>query len=612
MTKKKVGVYSNSSLARTGFGKHARILLQWLNANGYDAFEMAAGYPKGEPRLQGLPWRAYGLTLSDPRLNQEGIKQLNGYGAFGLEEVINLEKPDAVIAIEDSWAWQGLLGRSIYKQNPDNWIFWSPQDSLPLLDSQVEFAKEVKHFAVKAPFAQKAFKESGVDVDFWGALSDFKKYYPSHSQGLEIKRKSSIEDSTLIFGFVFRNQLRKLVTPLIQGFKLFKDRNPEKKAMLVFHTDPTESWNIPRIQRLEGLEKSDIYFTTICPACKDVRLGEFLENKTICTCCGRGELSHPHPNNGISEEELNKIYNSFDAYIHPVNSGGAEFCLAEAIHSGILSATVNYSYGEMYIESNLVESLPFSWYHEVNSSFKKAHPLPEGICNFMEKVANLSEDEKSEQSQKLRKWALEFFDTEPICKKVAAAIDSLSAPDYNYSFPNIDPGISKVEDNEQWIKETYYSFFGESQPGEQDFNFLKDALNRGATRESLYKQSQDIAKAKITPFNPKQFFKENGKKRLLVGLEKSIGDCLILLNVLDELHKKYDPSEWSIYILTSNENKHIFEHLDYIDGFLPPHQAMNTYFYEGSAFYEKLVDIYLQPFKATQSNFGWTHNSFSL
>ncbi len=613
MTKKKVGVYSNSSLANTGFGKHARILLQWLNANGYDAFEMAAGYRKDEPRLQGLPWRAYGLSLDDPNLNsQEGLKQLNGYGAFGLEEVIKKEKPEAIIAIEDSWAWHGLLGRAIYRENPENWLFWSPQDSLPILDAQRDFAKEVKHFAVKAPFAQKAFKELGIDVEFWGALSDFKKYYPAREFGNELRKKSGIDSETLIFGFVFRNQLRKLVTPLIEGFKLFKDKNPDRKSKLVFHTDPTESWAIPRIQALSGLEKEDIYFTTICPACKDITLGSFIEKKTICKCCGRGELHHAKPDNGISETDLNKVYNTFDGYIHPVNSGGAEFCLSEAIHAGVPAATVNYSYGEMYIDSGLVESLPFSWYHEVQSSFKKAHPFPEGICDFMQKIAGMSAEKKKEKSEAARQWALEFFNTEPICQKVATVIDSLSPANYNWEYPCVNPPMPQAEDNETWIRELHGAFFGDTNPSEQDFNFLKDVLSKGATRESIYKQSQDIARARLNPFNPKDYFKDNGKKRLLVGLEKSIGDCIILLNVLDELHKKYDSSEWSLYILTSNENRQIFEHLDYIEGFIPPHQAMNTYFYEGSAFHEKLVDIYLQPFKATQGQWGWTHNSFSL
>lgn len=607
---KKVGVYSNSSLAATGFGKHARILLQWLTKNGYDAFEMAAGYTADNPKLKGLPWRAYGLTKDEKHLNsQDGVRQLNGYGAFGLDEVIKKEKPDFIIAIEDSWAWHGLLGRAIYRKNPENWLFWSPQDSLPILDAQLEFAREVKNYAVKAPFAQKAFADQGIDTKFLGALSDFQKFYPDRESGRELRRKSGIDDSTLTFGFVFRNQLRKLVTPLIEGFKLFKDKNPNQKAKLIFHTDPKENWDIPRIIKLSGLSPEDVFFTTICPACKDVYFGPALENTKICKC-GRGELHHPKPDYGISEEELNKVYNSFDAYIHPVNSGGAEFPLAESLHCGLISATVDYSYGEMYIQGGPSYSLPFTWYEEVQSSYKKARPTAEGICEFMQFISSLTDSERIAWQEDGRKWAVDFFETDKICRQVAEIIDAAPETDYNWNFPCLEPEMSKAEDEDEFIKENHYSFFGEMGMSADDYNFLKQNLKNGAPREWVYQQSQNIVRGQLNPIKPSSFFKDTGRKRLLVGMERSIGDCLILLNVLDQLHEKY--KDWDIYVLTEPQNQQIFEHLDYLAGFVPPWQSLNTYLYEGSAEYEKLVDIYLQPFKATQGGFGWTHNGYLL
>ncbi len=615
MAKRKIAVYSNSSLCRTGFGKHARILLQWLNKNGYDAFEMAAGSDENDPKLQGLPWRSYGLTPSDPnilhQINQsEGGRAVVGYGFFKLEEVIQKEKPDVIIAIEDSWAWSPIIGKAFYRELKDNWVFWSPIDSLPILPAQIDFVKNSKHFAVKATFAQKALKEKGLDVDFWGALSDFNSFYPARDLGLDLRRRSGISDDTFLFGFVFRNQLRKLIVPLIQGFKEFQTKNPDKKAKLVLHTDPKENWDIPRCAEIEGVALEDILFTKICPSCKEVTIAPYKEDKEICKC-RRGEIHTPNTQNGVNEAQLNAIYNSFDGYIHPVNSGGAEMPIQEAAHVGLPIGTVNYAYGEMYIESGHFDSIPFTWYDEVQSLYKKARVTPQGVREFMEKVVRMTSEEKEKHSAAMREWALEFCDSETICQKVKKTIDSIGPANYDWGFPNANPIMPNVEDDDEWIKELHYAFFGDMFPSPDNYNFIKNSLNSGATRESIYKRSQEVVRSMGQIFDPKDYFEEDGKKRILIALEKSIGDCLCLLPALEQLVEKYPLEEWNHYIMTANENRTIFGHLEHLK-FVPVHNISNALYWEGTALTPKLVDIMIQPFSMTQALNSWTKNGNSL
>ena len=54
-------------------------------------------------------------------------------------------------------------------------------------------------------------------------------------------------DKNFIIGFVFRNQLRKSVPNLLDGFKLFKSKNPDSKAKLLLHTHWSEGWDIPKL-----------------------------------------------------------------------------------------------------------------------------------------------------------------------------------------------------------------------------------------------------------------------------------------------------------------------------------------------------------------------------
>lgn len=606
---KKVAVWSNCSLSATGFGVHARILLQWLQDKGYDVIELAAGAHENDAILQMLPWPAFGLSPGSEaernHIMSQGGAQYMGYGRVLIDKVIKEQKPDVIIAIEDSWAWAGLLDRAIYREMPENWIFWSPVDSTPPLQDQIDFFKTVKNTAVKATFAQKEFKKWGIETEFWPALVDTESMRPNRDAGLELRRKSGISDDTFVSGFVFRNQLRKLVIPQFQALKMFKDKYPDKKAKLIFHTNPFEpdQWNCVRHAELEGLSAEDVYYTRICPVCKDITFGPALVNKVKCSC-GRGELQHPSPGNGASEEDKNTIYNSFDVYTHTATSGGFEIPLLEASLVGLPTACPNYSYGEMFVDG-AAQALPFTSYNEVKSGYEKAHSTPEGILEFWEK--NLD----SFDTQGQINWARDFADIDKTCEKVKKVIDSCPQPNYNWEFPCDNPEFPKVETNEDFAAEILYGFFGEVNPKLKDE--ILGELGKGRSRESIYLHNQSIVKNFKNKIDYKSLFKDDDKKRLLICLEKSLGDLLVLNSVLEELKKKY--KDWSIYLLTNSASKQMVEHMDVniiISDSIPTQILENTLFWEGSTNHEKLVDIYLQPYILTQRFHAWTHNGNSL
>lgn len=619
MIKKKVAVWSNSSLAQTGFGKHARILLRWLQDNGYEPIEFACGIAENAPLLQTLPWKTYGLTPNNPEqvksIQDAGAGPMIGYGRILIEQAVLKEKPDVIIAVEDSWAWTGLLERPIYTKLKDNWIFWSPIDSKPLMQEQLSFFKEVKHSAVKASFAQKELAKNGIETEFWPALTDTHSIKPDKAAGAALRANSGISEDTLLFGFVFRNQLRKLVIPQFQALKMFKDKYPDKKAKLVFHTNPFEpdQWNCVRHSELEGLTPDDVYYTTICPACRNISFGPALTEEKMCKC-GRGKLHHAQAEHGLAEKELNAVYNSFDGYTQSSTSGGYEICISESLLAGVPTACPNYSFGEMFVESGVVHPLPFTTYNEVRSGYIKAHTPPEGILEFWEKVVKFTKNERKQLFNAQRKWALEFTNNDKICSQVAKLIDSLPAANYNWAFPCLIPTISTAQKNEDFVKEMSFEVFGEFVP-----HISKDAveaMGKGATREWIAQRFVDIAQQSQQKFDYKSLFRENDKKRLLVCLEKSLGDVFIFGSILESLKKKYHPEIWDIYFMTNSANKELISHIQdinviYSDSF-PAGLVDNTHFWEGAGETEKLVDIYLQPFLFTQRLVGWQHNGYKI
>ena len=92
--------------------------------------------------------------------------------------------------------------------------------------------------------------------------SDF--YRLPDNQRANLKKAFGLED-TYIVGFVFRNQLRKSVPNILDGFKIFKKDCP--KAKLLLHTSWSEGWDIARLLKEKDINNSDILTTYYCSSC---------------------------------------------------------------------------------------------------------------------------------------------------------------------------------------------------------------------------------------------------------------------------------------------------------------------------------------------------------
>jgi hypothetical protein len=147
MKKIKVLYQSDFSLAKTGFGRAARALLTFLyKTNKYEIVHYACGIPDGHPELNKTPWKTIGALPS----SQKEIEQINkdpnlaraaSYGAYRIDEVINEEKPDVYIAVQDIWGVDFAIEKKWF--NKINSVIWTTLDSLPILPTEVEKAKRI-------------------------------------------------------------------------------------------------------------------------------------------------------------------------------------------------------------------------------------------------------------------------------------------------------------------------------------------------------------------------------------------------------------------------------------------------------------------------------------
>ena len=232
--KKKILYQSDYSLAKTGFGRNAKAILSYLYKTGkYDIVHYCCGMNWSNPQLQRTPWKSFGC-LPD---GQQEIQDLNrdpaiaraaNYGAHFLDKIIKQEKPDIYIAVQDIWGVDFSVGKPWFDKI--NSIIWTTLDSLPILPSAVEKAPSVKNYWIWSNFATKAMHELGHKhiKTVHGAVEDSCFYKLPSDHRKDLRNRFNIPEDAFVVGFVFRNQLRKSVPNLLEGYKLWKEKQKIK------------------------------------------------------------------------------------------------------------------------------------------------------------------------------------------------------------------------------------------------------------------------------------------------------------------------------------------------------------------------------------------------
>ena len=401
--KKKVIIHSNFCKAFTGFGKNKKNILRYLYDTGkYELFELANGLQWQDPRTKLVPWECRGVTPSPAQLAALDTKsrRAEGYGYTLVDKAVKEFKPDVYIGIEDIWAFNNYHHKPWW--NKVNCMVWTTLDSLPILPQAIQYAPKIKNYFVWASFAEKAMQEMGYDhvKTLRGSLDTDNFYRMSDEERYNLRLNHRIGDEFIV-GFVFRNQLRKSVPNLLEGFKHFKLNNPDSKAKLLLHTHWGEGWDIKSLMEEKGLGNIDVLTTYVCGSCDKYYISPFKGQQTNCPSCGsKKSVNTTNTKKGVSEEQLNEIYNLMDVYCHPFTSGGQEIPIQEAKLTELVTLVTNYSCGEdSCSEESGGFSLNWSEYREPGTQFIKASTDPKHIHSMLEHVYGMTEDEKVEMGR---------------------------------------------------------------------------------------------------------------------------------------------------------------------------------------------------------------------
>ena len=609
MRKKKILFHSNHSRAFTGFGKNAKNVLQYLVKTGkYDVVEVCNGLAKSAPILRTHPWKTLGTLPDDQNLINEINKDQNrarmaGYGAEMIDEIIEQEKPDIYIGAEDIWAFNEYTNK--YWWNEINCMIWTTLDSLPILPEAVNCAPKVKNYYVWASFAEKAMEKLGHGhVKTLRGTVDHAHFYPLEKDFKSNLRAKYNLSNEFIIGFVFRNQLRKSVPNLLDGFKLFLQRNPESNAKLLLHTHWGEGWDIPRFLMEKGIDANRVLTTYFCPNCGEYEIKPFHGQQQNCRFCGAQKSQNTtNVTAGVNEAQLNEIYNLMDVYCHPFTSGGQEIPIQEAKLTELITLVTNYSCGE---DNCTAESggFPLEWneYREPGTQFIKASTIPSSISKQLTKVFNLKPTRRKEIGQKARKFVIDNFSVSTIGSQLEGILDKMPYVedfDFKQPIPNTTYGFPNIEDNSQFVIDLYKNILKRNVDSNYEgykhwMHRLQTDMNKAQVYEFFIKAAHED-KAKLQKFKIEDYLEDECKNdRLILVSKAGVREVLYSLSLLPEIKKTYPNHK--IYFCTLPQFQELLDDNEFIDKFIPYHDSLNNALYlEGLGNHEGFFDLAFIP-----------------
>lgn len=615
MRKKRVLIHSNFCKMFTGFGKHKKNLLSYLyNTGKYDIIELSNGYTWESEQLKFVPWESYGTLPSDPEIHKEIAiderrKNAAGYGAEMIDHAVKELKPDIYLGIEDVWAFNGFIEKEWW--NKIHCIVHTTLDSLPILPDAVNVADKIKNYFVWASFAEKAMHKLGHThvKTVHGTLDASSFYRLTDEDRLKLRNRFKLSDEYII-GFVFRNQLRKSVPNLLDGFKLFQENNKQAKAKLLLHTSWNEGWDIIKLLKEKEIDPKNILTTYVCKNCNAYNVKSFSSHVVNCDFCRtQNSCETTNVKTGVNEQQLNEIYNLMDVYCHPFTSGGQEIPIQEAKLTELITLVTNYSCGED-CSTEASGGFPLEWaeYREPGTQFIKASTLPTSIFSQLQHVYGLSLETKKLLGKAARQFVIDNYSIEVVGKFFENLFDSFPHVDYVFENkklkcdPFYDPDVN-LQDKE-WVESLYCNILTKKDPAGviHWMQRLKSDLNRSDVLNYFRKIALSDNQKSFLDEMLSSLKENNNLKKIAFVQPNGVEEIIIATSLVTSIKKSYP--DYDIYFFTRNE------YFDLINSHPDVKKVLNYFnkmddplFFEGKGSNNKYFDIVFAPYLSINNNY---------
>lgn len=372
MGEQRILVCSEFHKLSTGYSTYYHELLKKLHKH-FTVAEYACFIKEGDPRLKDTPWKVYPVIPGDNNplqkyYNHGGTHQ---FGSLLFDEVCIDFRPTHVIDIRDVFMFDHEYtspARPYFK-----WLIMPTVDSYPQNEQWLSVINDADYVFTYQDWSKQLLERSGVNVGCAAPPVASDVYYPyPEDEKRALQGRFGFNGKTVL-GTVMRNQRRKLFPDLFKMLSILHKIGRKDTVLYCHTTYPDLGWDIPKYLNEHGVSNS-VYFTYTCP-CGHIFPSLFNDALTVCPKCRKPTASFPSSSDGIPNEAMNVIYNSFDLYIQYSNSEGFGMPQVEAAACGVPVASIDFS-----AMSDIVRKLggiPLEYltlYDELETGCKRAVP----------------------------------------------------------------------------------------------------------------------------------------------------------------------------------------------------------------------------------------------
>jgi glycosyltransferase involved in cell wall biosynthesis len=430
MKKRKILFCGESSHLPTGFGNYTREVLSRLYlTNKYDIAELSCFRHPGIPKTE--PWKIYPVTPApdDPFKKTYDSQKGCSFGQILFELALLDFKPDIVIDVRDFWYF-------VYQENSClrkffHWIIAPAYDSSPQSINSLNMYRNADTLLFHSEWARNDMisKDFLKDINIGPVVSDAvdsKVFYPLNTNKSLLKTQNHINNKAFVIGTVMRNQRRKLIPDLFKILSQLIKKNQQKEILLYLNTTEPESsgWNIPALL-LEFNVQNNVLLTYKCNNCNKFFPSVYKGINTQCYYCNN-RSTIINTLNGISQEQLNTIYNLFDIYIQYAICEGFGIPQAEAASCGIPIITVNH--GAMAeignkLNCSLVDIA--KTFKETDVGSDRVYPDNDHCMDLLQSYIDMNKPDLYEKGKQTRSLLLENYSWDKTAKQFEFIIDGI-------------------------------------------------------------------------------------------------------------------------------------------------------------------------------------------
>jgi glycosyltransferase involved in cell wall biosynthesis len=429
---------TEASFLNSGFANYTRELISRLQASGkYDIAELSSYGFVNDPRDVLITWKYYANAVrnNDPRYEIYNSHSENQFGKWRFDKVVLDFKPHVVIDVRDYWMSYYVKFSPLRRRF--HWILMPTVDSAPQQESWVDTFLSAdaiftySDWGAETLKAQTANKINYIDTTSPGVNLNIFKPLQNRQQARDFL---GIPKDYLIVGSVMRNQKRKLIPELILSFKKYldtiKNSTLKSKTYLYLHTSyPDMGWDIPELLKNSGLSHR-VLFTYKCQSCNKISSRVFAGTNIVCPNCMSREMGLSSVSNGIAEQELCAVYNTFDLYVQYAICEGFGMPQVEAAACGVPVCSVNYSAMTDVIKKLHAFSIPISTYFkEMETKAIRVYPDNDSLVNYMIQFFETPESMRNKKRKKIRSLTEKHYNWEHIASKWEDYLDSLNISD---------------------------------------------------------------------------------------------------------------------------------------------------------------------------------------